>query len=175
LRQAFLVLESALAGNSEEPGYLSSLGAQGEKLIWYPPVPAWPKAKGTMRATPTAMTPAVPRASKAASRTEGAVSLSLHPGRCPASPNSNFVGELLIIRRCRLEQEQTLGFVASTVAAHVEWESHSRHHPDSVLAVRPLALVLEGRAGSVLRFAKMRHVNNKNEAWALLRLPNSLG
>ncbi|GHO74787.1 hypothetical protein KSD_25580 [Ktedonobacter sp. SOSP1-85] len=61
----------------------------------------------------------------------------------PPAPNSNFVGELLVIRRVRPGQEKILAFVASMVAAHVKWES-KRHHPDPVLAVRPLALVLEG-------------------------------
>jgi hypothetical protein len=90
----------------------------------------------------------------------------------PPSPNSNFVGELLIIRGGRPEQEQTLGFVASMVAAHVEWETKKRHHPDPILAVRPLALVLEGWEGPTLVFSKKKHVNElRNEAWVVNAWP----
>ncbi|GHO68929.1 hypothetical protein KSC_078210 [Ktedonobacter sp. SOSP1-52] len=71
----------------------------------------------------------------------------------PLAPNSNFVGELLVIRRVRPGQEKILAFVASMVAAHVKWES-KRHHPDPVLAIRPLALVLEGWETSLLTYSK---------------------
>lgn len=82
----------------------------------------------------------------------------------PTSPNSNFVGEILVIRRCRPEQEQILGFVASMVAADVDWESKRRHHPDPVLAIRPVALVLESWEASVLRCTK-------REAWVVNAWP----
>lgn len=84
------------------------------------------------------------------------------------SPNSNFVGEILVIRRCRLEQEQILGFVASMVAADVDWESKKRHHPDPVLAVRPVALVLEDWKSSILRYTK-------REAWIVNSWPAKNG
>jgi hypothetical protein len=83
----------------------------------------------------------------------------------PPSPNSNFVGELLIIRRSRSEQEKLMAFVASMVAQHVEWES-KRHHPDPVLAVRPLALVLEGWETPVLTW-------RRSEAWIVNVWPNA--
>jgi hypothetical protein len=86
----------------------------------------------------------------------------------PASPNSNFVGEILILRRCRPEQEQILGFVASMVAADVSWESEKRHHPDPVLAMRPLALVLEGWEEPVLRYTK-------RETWIVNAWPTENG
>ena len=86
----------------------------------------------------------------------------------PASPNSNFVGEILTIRRCRPEQEQILGLVASMVAADVDWESKTRHHPDPVLVMRPLALVLEGWEESVLRYTN-------RETWSVNAWPTENG
>jgi hypothetical protein len=86
----------------------------------------------------------------------------------PASPNSTFVGEILIIRRCRPEQEQILGFVASLVASGVNWENLKCYHPDPVLAVRPLALVLEGWEAPTLRYTK-------EEAWVVNAWPNENG
>lgn len=80
------------------------------------------------------------------------------------SPNSSFVGEILIIRRCQPGQEKTLGFVASMVAAHIKLES-KRHHPDPVLAVRPLALVLEDWEAFALTWSK-------REAWVVNKLAN---
>ena len=85
----------------------------------------------------------------------------------PPSPHHTFVGELLIIRRGRLEQEKIMAFVASMVAAHVNWES-KRRHPDPVLAVRPLALVLEGWEIPVLTW-------RKTEAWVVNEWPNPKG
>ena len=82
----------------------------------------------------------------------------------PPSPNGKFVGELLIIRRGRPEQEKIMAFVASMVAWNVEWESKRRHHPDPVLAVRPLALVLEGWETPVLTW-------QGSEAWIVNAWP----
>ncbi|GLV57541.1 hypothetical protein KDH_43770 [Dictyobacter sp. S3.2.2.5] len=87
----------------------------------------------------------------------------------PASPTSNFVGEVLIIRRCQPEQEHIMGFVASMVAANVEWLSKKLHHPDPVLAVRPLALVLEGWETPMLEWKGW----GKREAWIVNEWPNN--